>query len=484
MNRRLVLNTVGYILLAEAALLLLPVLISLIYRDGNALDFLVTAVITAAAGGACLAIRVKDKSIYAREGFVTVALAWTLMSVFGCLPFIFSGAIPSFIDAFFETVSGFTTTGATIMTEIESASRSILFWRSFTHWIGGMGVLVFVLAVVPLGGQRSMHLMRAEVPGHIKGKLVPKMRDTAKILYAIYTGLTVLEIILLCAGGMSLYDSVLTGFSTAGTGGFSNYAASIAHFQNPYFEYVIGTFCLLFGVNFTFYYLLLIRQGRSIFKNEEFKVYVAIVVFSTLTITANLMSTASSFGEAFRLAYFQTASIITTTGFVSTNFQGWPQYARILLLMLTFIGACTSSTGGGLKVSRAVILYRQLKQGINQLVHPHAVTSVHMDGKPITTPVLRNALIFFTAYIFIAALSILILSVDNGDFSSSFAVIASCFNNNGATTDVLGTVWSYRDFSVLSKLVMCFNMLAGRLEIFPMLILFSPTVWRIGADNR
>ena len=479
MNRRVVLNTTGYILIAEAALMLFPALISLIYSDGCFFAFIASAIICAVAGFLLLSIKLESKVIYAREGFAIVAISWILMSIFGSLPYIFSGEIPNFVDAFFETVSGFSTTGATILADIETCCRSVLFWRSFTQWIGGMGVLVFVLVIVPLGGERSMNLVRAEVPGPTKGKLVPKMRNTARLLYMIYIGMTLILMALLCSGGMDLFDSVLTAFGTAGTGGFLNYTNSIAHFNSPYFEYVISIFMLLFGINFNLYYLLFVRQWRQVLKNEELRWYIGMVLFAVITITLNLAAGAESYLEAFRVAFFQVSSVMTTTCFTSANLSTIPEYSRALLITLMFVGACTSSTGGGLKVSRIIIWVRSCKQGVSRMLHPRAVTRVQLDGKPLEEGLLRNTSVFLIAYVLIATVSVLLLSLDNLSFHSSFSVVLSCLSNGGAATQLMGIPHSYVIYSDLAKFVMCFDMLAGRLEIFPMLIVFAPSIWKI-----
>lgn len=479
MNRRLVLHTTGYILIAEAVLMLLPMVVSLGYGDGSFTAFLFPALACAATGFLFQKIKLSKRTVFAREGFVIVALSYIFLSLFGCLPFILSGYIPKFIDAFFETVSGFTTTGATVLSNIEACSKSILFWRSFTQWLGGMGVLVFLMVIIPLGGDHSIHLIRAEQPGPTKGKLAPRMRDTAQILYTIYIILTLLEIILLGAGGMNLYDSAITAFSSAGTGGFSNYNNSIAHFNSPYFEYVISIFLLLFGMNFNLFYLLLIRRARQVFKDEELRFYLIIVAVSVITMTLNLRANYEDYGESFRVALFQVSSTISTAGFVSTDFMNWPEYSRTLLVILMLVGACTGSTAGGIKISRIIIWIRTYKRGISRMLHPRSVTRVHFDGRALDAPTLEYASLFLVCYAMIAALSVLLLSLDNLDFETGLAATISCFNNSGATTEVMSTNYDYADYSFFSKLVLCFDMFAGRLEIFPMLILFSRPMWTL-----
>ena len=485
MNKRAVFHTTGYIMLAEAALMLLPTLVAWGYGERTALSLLISAAICGVAGLILLAAsKTKSTAIYAKEGFVIVALSWVLMSLFGALPFFISGRIPSYMDAFFETVSGFSTTGATILNDVESLGKGLLFWRSLTHWIGGMGVLVFLLVVLPLGGDRSIHIMRAEVPGPTAGKLVPKMRNTAQILYLMYFGLTILEMIMLLCGGMGLYDSVITAFSTAGTGGFSNYSDSIAHFNSPYFDYVIGVFMLLFGVNFNLYYLILIKKGRSVLRNEELRVYLVIILVSVAAITVNTLNIYNSISEAFRYAFFQVSSIITTTGFITADYGIWPQLSKTIIIALMIVGACAGSTGGGMKVSRVMLLLKSCKQGISQMLHPKAVTTVQLDGKPVDRTVLQSAEVYLICYALICAISMLALSFDATDFETDFTVVISCLNNVGPAMGSIGATNSYFDFSIFSKLVLSMDMLFGRLEIFPMLILFSPAVWKINTPVR
>ncbi len=363
MNYRMIINTIGRVLAAETALLLLPLLTAVIYQDSSASAFLITIIITAAASAGALLVKVRNRVIYAKEGFTIVAFAWLLVSIFGALPFYISGAIPSYIDSLFETISGFTTTGASILTEIETLPKGILFWRSFTHWIGGMGVLVFVMAIVPLAGDRSIHVMRAEVPGPTMEKLVPRIKGTAKLLYSIYILLTVVEVIFLMAGKMPVFDSLVHAFGTAGTGGFSIMNASIAAYGSPYLEYVIAIFMMLFGVNFTIFFLLLAREFKLVIKNEELFWYLSIILIATLAITFSIMPQYGGFGEAFRLSFFQVSSIITTTGYATADYCQWPMVTQMILLLLMIVGACAGSTGGGMKVSRLIILLKKVPAG-------------------------------------------------------------------------------------------------------------------------
>ena len=407
-----------------------------------------------------------------------MALVWVLMSAFGALPFVISGEIPSFIDAFFETVSGFTTTGSTILTDVEALSHGTLFWRSFSHWVGGMGVLVFAMAVLPMTDGRAMHLMRAEVPGPTVGKISSKLSDSAKILYAIYFAMTFIEVVLLCAGGMPLFDSLIHSFGTAGTGGFSNKGLSVGAYNNPYFEIVIGVFMLLFGINFNLYYFLLLRRFRDAFCSEEMLAYLGIVGFSTVTITLNILHLYDNVGTALRTAFFQVSSIITTTGYASADFNLWPTYSRIVIVILTFVGACAGSTAGGLKISRVVIFLKAAKQDLNKMLHTHAVTTVRFEGKPLDEKVLRGVHNYFNIYMLLLTLSVLLLSLDGFDIVSTFTAVLTCFNNVGPGLEMVGPMGSFADFSAPAKLLLSFDMLAGRLELYPMLALFSPRLWR------
>ena len=477
MNKRMVFYIIGQILKIEALLLLLPAAVALYSGEGGG-AFLITMALCLAVGLALSWKRPQNTVIYAREGFVVVALSWLAMSAFGALPFVISGEIPFYVDAFFEMVSGFTTTGASILIDIESMSRGMLFWRSLSHWVGGMGVLVFLMAVLPMAGDRSMHLMRAEVPGPTVGKLVPKMRDTAKILYGIYLALTILEIILLILGGMPLYDSLIHTFGTAGTGGFSSKAASVAAYGSAYIDGVIGVFMILFGVNFNLYFLVLLRSFKQIFKNEELRCYLGVIAASVAVITVNIRPLYEGLGQAFRYAFFQVSSIITTTGYATADFNLWPELSRTILVVLMFVGACAGSTGGGMKVARIILLYRMAKRGISQLMHPRSVGVVRLEGRPLEEQTLADTGIYFITYMAIACATVLLLSVDGFSFETNVTAMAACLNNIGPGLDLVGPVGSYAAFSPFSKLVLCFNMLAGRLEVFPLLILLAPSVWK------
>ena len=479
MNYKMVAFVLGRIFCIEAVLMLFPMLCAACYGEWYLLPaFLLPAVLLAVLGLAASLRTPKNTTIFARDGLAIVALVWVLMSAFGALPFVISGEIPSFIDAFFETVSGFTTTGSTILTDVEALSHGTLFWRSFAHWVGGMGVLVLAMAVLPMTDGRAMHLMRAEVPGPTVGKISSKLSDSAKILYAIYFAMTLAEVILLCAGGMPLFDSLIHAFGTAGTGGFSNKGLSVGAYNNPYFEIVIGVFMLLFGINFNLYYFFLLRRFRDAFCSEEMLTYLGIVAFSTVTITLNILHLYDGVGTALRTAFFQVSSIITTTGYASADFNLWPTYARTVICILTFIGACAGSTAGGLKISRIVIFFKAAKQDLNKMLHTHAVTTVRFEGKPLDEKVLRGVHNYFNIYMLLLAVSILLISLDGFDLVTTFTSVLTCINNVGPGLEVVGPMGNFAGFSAPAKLLLSFDMLAGRLELYPMLALFSPRLWQ------
>ena len=477
MNRRMIFNTVGLMLKVEAALLLLPALAALIYGESCLWSILISAAISLAAGFALtLLSRPKSQVIYAREGFITVALAWVAVSAVGALPFYISREIPSYIDAFFETVSGFTTTGASILANVEVMSRGLLFWRSFTHWVGGMGVLVFVMALVPSVTDRSIHIMRAEMPGPVVGKLMPRARDTASILYKIYVGMTLLQIILLWIGGMPLFESIVHAFGTAGTGGFGVKADSIAGYS-PYLQWVITVFMLLFGINFNLYYLLLIRRFRAAAQSSECWYYLGIVGVCIALITTNIMPLYNNFREALRLSAFQVASIVTTTGYATADFNLWPQFSKAILLLLMIMGACAGSTGGGLKVSRAVMLFKMVGKEIRHLLHPRSVNSVRFEGKHVDGATLKSVSSYFVIYIICILAICLILSLEPFDLETNLSATLACFNNIGPGLAAVGPASNYAAYSPLSKLVLSLAMLLGRLEIYPLLLTLSPATW-------
>ncbi len=477
MNRRMVVFLLGRILLLEAALMLPSVLVGLIYREAITWCFL-PAMGALGLLGLFGIKKPKDTTIYAREGFLTVAAAWVLMSLFGAVPFWLCGGFKTFWDCLFEIVSGFTTTGASILETVEQLPHCILFWRSFSHWVGGMGVLVFVLAVMPMSEERSMHLMRAEVPGPVKGKLVPRMRDTAKILYAVYTVLTVILIILLCAGGMPLFESVCHAFGAAGTGGFSVKNAGIKAYDSTYIHVVLSTFMLLFGVNFSLYHLILIGKWKNAVRSEELRVYGGIVTAAVVLITINTFSAVKGFGLTLRDAYFQVSSIITTTGYATVNFDQWPGFSKMTLLLLMVFGACAGSTGGGLKISRVVILFKAARQEVRRMLHPRAVTVVRMEGKPVQSALIRATLTFFLLYIVCLATGVFLLSLGQQDFLTNFTATLACLSNIGPGLALVGPTENYGFFNGASKVLLSLEMLAGRLELFPIILLFSPLTYR------
>lgn len=481
MKTKVVLHTVGMIMLIEACLLIIPAVVGLIYHEqASVRAFLITFCATFLAGGLLSLIKPGNSNIFAREGFAITGLSWIMLSLFGCLPFFISGQIPSFVDAFFETVSGFTTTGSSILTDIEALDNAMLFWRSFTHWIGGMGILVFGMIIIPLGGKSSMHLLRAESPGPSSGKLVPKMRDTAKILYGIYIALSVALFILLLAGGMPVFDCFINVFGTAGTGGFSNHGASIAYYDSVYFETVIGVFMLLFGVNFNLYFLVLLKRFKASLGNEELHWYFGIVAFAVITIAFNIMSLYGSFRQAVRHSFFQVASIITTTGFATMDFDQWPQYSRTLLVLLMFIGACAGSTGGGLKVSRVILLLRSAGRSMRRMIHSRSVESIRFGGHLVEEETISNCLSYLSVYCLIAVFSVLLVSLDDFTFEANVTAVIACMNNIGPGLGMVGPTGNFASFSIFSKLILSFDMLAGRLELFPILLLFSPSAWHQG----
>lgn len=463
----------------EAAFLIPPLLISVFLGEGSSVQgFAITIGITAAVAF-LLPIRTKrDRRIFAREGFVIVALGWILLSFFGALPFYISREIPSLLDAWFETVSGFTTTGATILSDVEALSSGLLYWRSFTHWLGGMGVLVFLLAILPLAsGGSSLHILRAESPGPDTGKLTPKLRQSVGILYLIYVVLTVLETVLLLIGGMPIFDAITTAFGTAGTGGFAIKNSSMAAY-NYFCQGVVSVFMLLFGVNFSIYYLVLVGQFKRLFKNEELRAYLIIIFGATLLIAINNFTAFPSFYDALHHSFFQVSSIMTTTGFSTVDFNLWPEFSRMLLLILMVIGACAGSTGGGFKVARLLVMIKSLRNGMKKLIHPRAVKVMTLDGKRLDSSNILSVQWFSTAYFITIGISLLLVSLDNHSMDTSISGVFACVNNIGPGLDVIGPIGNYSVFSPLSKLVLSVDMLLGRLELFPLLLLFSPSVWR------
>lgn len=477
MNRKMVFYTIGQIIKLEGFLLLLPLLVSLIYMDGCWWSFLIVAVGAIGAGYALTYFcKTKNQVIFAKEGFVIVGLSWIMLSLTGSLPFLFSGQIPSFVDAFFETVSGFTTTGASILDDVESMAESMLFWRSFTHWIGGMGILVLVMAILPSQSGRAMHILRAEMPGPVASKLVPKARDTAKILYLIYFGLTALETILLLCGGMNFFESIVHAFGTAGTGGYGIKADSIASY-NAYLQWVIAVFMLLFGVNFNVYYLLLVRRFKSVVKSEELWVYLGVVVCSVAVVTANIYSLYGNFAAALRNSTFQVSSIMTTTGYSTADFDAWPALSKAILFILMFVGACAGSTSGGIKISRVVLIAKSLKRDIRKLTHPRVTTAVRFEGKNVDRETVNGVRGYLAVYMIVFIAVFLLLSFENFSLETNLSAAAACLNNIGPGFGAVGPMASYAGYSPFSKIVLSFAMLFGRLELYPMLIVFAPSTW-------
>ncbi len=479
MNYKMTAYVLGKMLGVEALVLCIPAVVSLIYGETSDMAaFGITSAVLCVFFLLFGRKKPENGRIYGKDGLVIVAAAWILWSVFGALPFYLSREIPSYVDALFETVSGFTTTGSTILTDIEALSYGMNFWRCLTHWIGGMGVLVFVMVVTSLDDKSSMHLMRAEVPGPEADKLVPKARETAKLLYAMYLALTVAEIIFLLAGGMNLYDSIIHSFSTAGTGGFANHNSSVAYYDSAYIDGVVTVFMILFGINFNMYFLLLIKDVKSVWKNEEVRAYLGIIVAATLVITCNVLSIYKEPLKAFRYSIFQVASIITTTGFATADFNLWPELSKCILLLIMVIGACAGSTGGGVKVSRFLILWKSILKQVKGMLHPKSVNVVKVNGKKISNETLQGVYAYFSAYVFVFGISVLLVALDNFDFATTISGVLTTLSNVGPGISRVGPIENFQSFSVLSKIVFSMDMLIGRLEIFPFLMICSPSFWR------
>ena len=479
MNKRSIIYILGWVLIVEAVAMQIGTITSLIYGEKEAWYFVLTGVVSAILG--VLAIKVKKPKnmvLYQKAGFASTALSWILLSLVGCMPFWLSGEIPSFIDAFYETVSGITTTGATILNDVEALSKGMLMWRSFLHWLGGMGVIVFLLAIIPkLGGQQNIFLMKAESPGPIIGKAVPRMRNYATMLYGIYIILTALEFILLMFGGLNVFEAINTSFSTAGTGGFGIYNSNAAAFDSYYVQMVIAVFMLLFGVNFSVYLCLIARKFKQSLKFEELWIYLGIVAVSTAIIAFNISSIYKPY-DAFHQSFFYVTSIISTTGFGLTDVNKWPELSKTVIIILTFIGASAGSTGGGFKISRIILLFKEVRKEFSLLVHPRNVKLVKMDGKAVNHDIMRTTSMYLVLYIGVFAISFLLVSIDNMDFTTSFTAVAANLNNTGPGLGAVGPVGNYADFSILSKIVFIFDMLAGRLELYPLLLLFAPSAWK------
>ncbi len=484
MNKKMIAYLLGRILLAECFLMIPAMVVGAIYSEISALSFLIPMTILLLAGLIFGFKKPTNTVIYARDGFFVVAASWILMSLIGALPFYISsfgrfGGVSQFSsvwDCIFEMVSGFTTTGASVLSDPGSLPKCLLFWRSFSHWVGGMGVLVFVLAIMPMSD--SMHLMKAEVPGPVVGKLVPRMRQTAKILYAVYTVMTLVLIVLLCIGKMPVFDSICHAFGTAGTGGFSVRTEGIAFYNSAYIDIVLSIFMLLFGINFNLFYLILIKKAKEALKSEELRWYLVIAALATVVIAANIFHEYHSLGSSLRYAFFQVSSIITTTGYTTADFALWPALSQSVLVLLIMTGACAGSTAGGLKISRVILLFKSAKQEIKRLLHPRAVTTVRLEGASVENSLVRNTLGYFAIYIFIIVVSTLLVSVDGFDFTTNITAELTCFNNVGPGLSGVGPMSNFSAFSPFSKIVFSLNMLLGRLEIFPIIVLFSPNLWK------
>lgn len=478
MNRRMVLNILGRMLKVEAVLLLMPALVSAVYRESSIWPFLMTASFSFIIGILLQLLSKPRKTIiYAKEGFIIVALVWISISLIGCLPFVISGEIPNFIDAFFETVSGFTTTGASVLKDVEILSHGMLFWRSFTHWVGGMGILVFVMAIIPNLSDRTIHIMRAEMPGPVVDKIVPRVKQTAKILYLIYLVITLTEIVLLLAGGMPLFDSVVHSFGTAGTGGFGIKRDSISSYS-PYCQWVIAVFMMLFGVNFNIYYLILVKKFKNILKSTELWSYISIMLAGTAIITVNNIDIYRKISVSVRHSFFQVSSIMTTTGYSTADFDRWHGLSKTVLFILMFIGACAGSTGGGLKVSRLVLLLKATVNEIKRLLHPRSVSSIRFEGKQADETTINSVNRYFVAYILCFVVAFLLISFENFGLETNISATAACFNNIGPGFGGVGPALNYGLYSGFSKMVLSVSMLLGRLEIFPILIFFLPAAWK------
>ncbi|MBO7208377.1 MAG: TrkH family potassium uptake protein [Clostridia bacterium] len=478
MNLAVVFYILGKVVLCEGFLLSLPLIVSIIYKEPIGINsFVITIIICVALGLLCLVKKPKSMVFYIKEGFLVTALSWIIISILGCIPFILTGVLTSPVSALFETVSGFTTTGASVITDLDIVPKGVLFWRSLTHWIGGMGVLVFVLMLRAPSGGSDTNLMKAESPGPQVEKLVPKLQMTAKILYSIYFGMTILEVVLLLIGKLPLFDALTLSFGTAGTGGFGITNDSIAGYSS-YVQWVIGIFMVLFGVNFSFYFLLLIRKPKKAFSLEEVLVYFSIIAVAVIAIMFDMHDAFPVIWDNLRHAFFQVGSIITTTGYATADFNNWNMFSKTILVLLMFIGACAGSTGGGIKVSRIVIMLRTIKKEIKQFIHPNRVGKVTLNNKPVAHEVVRSVNVFIMAYLFILALSVILISIDGFDFTTNFTAIVSALNNIGPGLEMVGPMGNFAHFSPFSKIVIMFNMLAGRLEIFPLLVLFRRETWR------
>ena len=477
MNTKMIKYILAKMVLMEGLLMMLPALVGLVYKESISFIYIFVGLSLCLFGYTWGYSKPKNTRIFAKEGFVIVALSWVILSIFGAMPFYITREIPSYIDAFFETVSGFTTTGSTIINDIEALSRSSMFWRSFSHWIGGMGILVFVVAFLPQSSGNTLHILQAEMPGPIVGKLTSKIKVTARLLYIIYAALTILEMILLFLGGMNFFDCVVNSFSTAGTGGFGIWNNSIAYYDSAYIDSVITIFMALFGINFNLIYFLLIGKFAAALKSEELRWYLGIILGATLLISINVLPLYKSIFQAFRYASFTVVSIITTTGFITADYQQWPLFSKTIIVSLMFIGAMAGSTGGGIKVSRIMMYIKKSLSELKKLVHPHSVSTVKFEGEVVHEKTITQIHTYLVLYAMVFIVSLLLISLQNIDYASAFTAVTTCINNVGPGLNVVGPVENFSSLTNLSKLVLCFDMLAGRLEIFPILLLFSKDLW-------
>ena len=477
MNYGVVVYLLGTLLKLEGVLLSLPFVVGLVYREKASVWYLLSAGICVAVGFLLTIKKAKRHQVYAKEGFICVGLAWLVLSLFGAIPFVLAGDIPNYLDALFEMVSGFTTTGSSILTAVEPLSHASLFWRSFSHWVGGMGIVVFMLAILPLLGGNTMNLMKAESPGPVVGKLVPKIRGTAGMLYGIYLLITVVEFVLLAVFGMPVFEAMCHTFGTVGTGGFGVLNTGYMNYS-PALQNITTVFMIICGVNFQFYFLVATRKLRNALKMEEVKIYFLIIFASVAMIAVNLRHFYGTIGETLRHAFFQVGTIITTTGYATTDFNLWPQFSKTVLLILMMIGACAGSTGGGLKVSRLCIWIKMIKREIGMIIHPRSVKNLHMDGASVSNETVRSTSVYIAVYFMIFFVSVLLVSVDEFDFTTNFSAVAATLNNIGPGFNLVGPAANFSLFSPFSKIVLIFDMLAGRLELFPMLMLFSVKSWK------
>lgn len=483
MNYSMIRYILASVLNFEGIFFLLPAIVGGIYGEDEGWTYLLLAIVCIVIGTLGRLKKPKSKVFYSKEGFATVALSWILLSLVGAIPFVLTGEIPHYVDAVFETMSGFTTTGSSILSDVEALSKASIFWRSFTHWVGGMGVLVFILAVLPLSGGSNMHLMKAESPGPSVGKLVPKVRQTAMILYGIYIVITIVQIVAMVIAGLDLFSSMTLTFGTVGTGGFAILNSSTASYSIAV-QTIITVFMIISSINFNVYYLLLIGKLREAFFYEEMRYYLLIIFSAAVMITLDIMESFGTIFEAFHHALFQVATIISTTGFATVDFDLWPAFSKTILLLLMFIGACAGSTGGGFKVSRLIIIVKTVKNEIVSIAHPRSVQKISCDGKKVPDETIKKVLSYICAYVLIALLSILIVSIDGKDMETNISAVMATFNNIGPGLGAVGPTCNFGHYSILSKLVFIIDMLVGRLEIFPVLVLFAPGIWKLSKNKN